>query len=77
MKAEEFLALSTNERAQIVWDQGRYLETAFYYGYTINLHSLNSMFVEVYYSSQSNCIEKVELANDQALKKYLNSIHLL
>jgi hypothetical protein len=76
MSIPDFVTLSIDERATILWDQGTYLETDVYYGRTVKLYALHSFFVEVYYSSVTQSIEKVEVAYEQDLKKYLGKIKI-
>jgi len=74
MSTSEYVRLSLNDRAQILWDQGTYLETVVYYGQTVKLYSLHSFFVEVFYSPVTQSIEKIEVAYKDDLKKYLGRI---
>lgn len=76
MTIPEYVTLSLNDRAEVLWDQGNYLETVVYYGYTLKLYSLSSFFVEVYYSPITQSIEKIEVAYEEDLKKYLGRIKL-
>jgi hypothetical protein len=76
MSMPEYLMLSIEERATVLWDQGTYLETDVYYGHTVKLYALHSFFVEVYYSPVTQSIKKVEVAYDQDLKKYLGKIKI-
>jgi hypothetical protein len=76
MTVRDFLVLSLNDRAQVLWDCGRYLETIVYYGQTVKLYALNSFFVEVYYSPVTQSIDKVDVVHEEDLKKYLSQIRI-
>jgi hypothetical protein len=64
MTIPDFFVLSLNDRAQVLWADGKYLETIVYYGQTVKLYALNSFFVEVYYVPVTQSIEKVEVVYD-------------
>jgi hypothetical protein len=74
MTIPDFVVLSLNDRAQVLWDHGKYLETIVYYGQTVKLYALNSFFVEVYYAPVTQSIEKVAVVYEEGLKKYLGRI---
>jgi hypothetical protein len=76
MTIQQFIELDLNERVQMLWDQGTYLETAFQNGYMINLHSFQAFFVEVHYHTDSQRIEKAEIANEDDMRKYLGRIDI-
>lgn len=76
MTVPDFVVLSLNDRAQILWDQGKYLETIEYYGYRVNLYALANFFVEVYYSPVTQSIDKIDVAYENDLKKYISMIKL-
>jgi hypothetical protein len=65
-----------NELAERVWKEGTYQITIEYYGYRVSLYSVNADFYEVFYNSTENKIEKINLATEDDLKKYLNRIKL-
>lgn len=60
----------------MLWDLGTFLETEVYYGYTVKLYALHSFFVEVYYTPVTQSIEKIEVAYEDDLKKYLGRIKI-
>jgi hypothetical protein len=76
MTADNYSTLTFDERASILWDRGTFLETVDYYNQAVNLYSLYSFFVEVYYNSADNQIEKLEVAGPDELKKYLGRIEI-
>ena len=55
----ELRFLSLNERAQYVWDNGRFITSKVGGIYRINLYWLRSYYVEVVYNSLSNQIVDV------------------
>jgi hypothetical protein len=76
MEISDFVILALNDRAQALWDRGKYLETIVYYGQTVKLYALENFFVEVYYSNITKSINKVEVAYGDNMKKYTNRIKL-
>jgi hypothetical protein len=74
MSETEYGSLAFDERAAILFDIGTYLEDVDYYNQTVVLYSVYSFFVEVYYSSESNEIVKMDVAGEEALQKYLGRI---
>jgi hypothetical protein len=76
MSSDEYLKWSLTDRASMLWDQGTYLETTMYYGYTIKLYSLHSFYVEVYYSQEKEFIDKIIVAEIDDLKKCLGRIEI-
>lgn len=71
----QFENLSLEDKAKLVWEEGTYVETLEYYNAKINLHSIGSVFIEVYYNVSTNEIEKISIADDVEMKKYLNNIN--
>ena len=65
-----------NEIAKRLFNDGTYLVTIEYYGHNVNLYSMDGDYYEVYYNKIDNSIEKVNLATEEVLKKYLNRIDL-
>ena len=65
-----------NEEAQRIWDSGKYLISIKYYNYRISLYSVGKEFFEIFYDPESNAIEKINMANEDDLKKFLNRINI-
>jgi hypothetical protein len=63
-----------NEDAQRIWDNGNHLISIKYYNYRISLYSVGKEFFEIFYNPESNTIEKINLATEDDLKKFLNRI---
>jgi hypothetical protein len=76
MTGPDFVVLSLNDRAQALWDHGKYLETIVYYGQTVKLYALQSFFVEVYYGPVTQSIDKIDLVREEELRKYLSQIRI-
>jgi hypothetical protein len=73
---QTFNTLSIEDRLAIVWDMGLYLDSVNYYRYKAYLYALGSFFVEIFYHQDSAQIEKVEIASEDNLIKYLNRIDI-
>ena len=57
---------------------GKYLGVRKYYGYFINLYLLDDTFYEVFYSPDSNVIEKVQMLEDEKhLDLFINHMNEL
>jgi hypothetical protein len=76
MSELEYSSLSFGERGAILFDVGTYLEDVDYYNQTVVLYSLYSFFVELYYSVESNQIEKLQVAGPDEMKKFLGRIEI-
>jgi hypothetical protein len=74
MTKDEFLALSIDDRGTIVWNNGEMLDTVVYNGFQVQLWSVNSFFVEVVYDPITVAIEKIQIADDELLKKFISDI---
>jgi hypothetical protein len=73
---EEYKSLSLDDRATTLWDEGVLVETIVYYGYIIQLWSVYSFFVEIYYNPIDKEIVKIEVVEEQGMKKYINGLRL-
>jgi hypothetical protein len=73
---DDFENLPIDLRAQIVWKRGKFVDHIFYYNQRVNLYSIDEYFVEVFYNGEKNEIERVAIATDQDLKKYIAQIKL-
>ena len=58
-----------------IWLEGKYLMTVEYLRLKANLYAFHNEFVEVYYNDDTECVEKIQQASDEDLKKYLSQIH--
>jgi hypothetical protein len=48
-----------------IFIKGKYIGVRIYYNYTINLYLLDDIFYEVWYSPESNEIEKIDKLDDE------------
>jgi hypothetical protein len=71
-----FENLSLEEKAKIACDEGIYMESITYYNATVNLYSWNKVFIEVYYHPATNEIERISIATDQDMNKYISRIDI-
>jgi hypothetical protein len=77
MVIKDFLELEISSRADLVWDEGEFLGSRDYYGYTVALYVLEGLYVEVWVFNATNKIEKVEpIQNDKDLQHYLKDIDI-
>jgi hypothetical protein len=77
MSELEFYLLSLDERAELVFSDGKFaVETTEYYNHKIVLYSLYTFWVEVHYSIEDNMIDQIQVAGPQEMKKFLNKISI-
>lgn len=76
MTKEFFSSLSLPQQCDLLRDEGKVVSTVKYFRFQATLFSIQSVFVEVLCYQGSTDIEKVEIANDDKLVKYLNRIDL-
>ena len=76
MTKEQYSSCDLNTRADLLWADGKILNTIDYYGYKVQLYSLYSFFVQLYYDSRENKIEKIECVTEDDLDKFINQINL-
>jgi hypothetical protein len=75
---ERFDNLSMDDKAILCWD-GTFIESIRYYGYAINLYALNKQLSGYYAEVYINCdneIEKIELCDEQSLKKFWSRVNI-
>lgn len=71
-----FQKLTLERQVQLIHEDGVFLESIDYYGCKVQIHSLGTKFIEVYYSPVSNEIEKIQEVDSDGLKKYLLGINV-
>ncbi|HEX8517039.1 MAG TPA: hypothetical protein VF868_12645 [Bacteroidia bacterium] len=63
--------LPINEKAEILWAEGKFIEAVELNNFDVSLYSLEDQFFEIYYSVDNSRIEKISpLKDPQALKRY-------
>jgi hypothetical protein len=76
MDEGSFNRLSLDDRAKLLWEKGKFVESVTYYNYCLILYSLNREFVELFYDKSSQSILWISFANEYDMKKYLNKIEI-
>jgi len=77
MSPIEYNQLSLDERAELVFTEGKYTaDIAEYYRHKVVLYALYNFWVEVFYNLDDNVVEAVRLAGPEKLDKYLNRIKI-
>ena len=67
----DFINLTKTEKVSYLFSSGQFLLTREYPGYTISLYFLEDFFVEIWYTSPENKIDKIEVVqNDEVLENY-------
>jgi hypothetical protein len=74
MNKEIFSSLPPQKRCDLLWNEGQFLVSVGYYRFKASLYSLRSFFVEVLCYQDSTAIERIEVASEERLAKYLNQI---
>ena len=73
MNINTFNKLSIQQKGETVFSSGKYLAVRFYYNYAVNLYLLDDLLIEVFYFSETNKIEKIEvLTDDKILNMYID-----
>jgi hypothetical protein len=71
MKATNYNQLPVNERADILWQEGKFIEAIELNDFDVSLYALNDKYFEMYYSVSGNRVEKIhELRSPRQLKRY-------
>ena len=75
MTLYEYIPLSTDEKAQILWEQGIFVMNRFEGDLAVNLYMLSDFYVEAWYNQKSNKIVKLRpFRSLNVLEIYLNQI---
>jgi hypothetical protein len=71
-----FVAMNETEQANIVWE-GTYLGNRLEGQHMVQLYSVSTFFVEVFYDMPSNCISRLRpFKSTRLLEPYLTVINL-
>jgi hypothetical protein len=77
MKEIEFLALSHQEKVELLFDNGQELMNRIYVFYNIKLFSLFDFYVEIWYKQTTNKIDKVIVVKlDDVVHLYESQINI-
>jgi hypothetical protein len=74
MDKEIFSSLPPKKRCDLLLEEGQFLDSVKWYRFEASLYAFNSFFVEVLCYQDSSQIEKIEVAREQTLAKYLNRV---
>ncbi len=74
----KFSGLSLVEKLRLLYFQGDYILSIWYYKHKVNLYLLNGFYVEVFYNPQIDKIQKVEPLDSahSRMKFYADQIKL-
>lgn len=64
MNKDEFDKMTLAEKGMVIMNSAKHLTQVKQESYLLNLYSLNDFFVEVYYSTVKNKIDKIDIIND-------------
>ena len=68
--------LTLAERAYLVWKEGEFLAATGYNNRKVNLYSLNGQFIEMWYDSAGNLIEKIiPMSIPELFKDHMEPAH--
>jgi len=70
---DDFNKLSLDDKGTLVFSEGKFLATRFYYNQTLCLYDLGNFFVEVFYNSNINIIANIQIMKDKTLDIYIDS----
>ncbi|MDF2435640.1 MAG: hypothetical protein K0Q95_16 [Bacteroidota bacterium] len=71
MTAKNYDQLPVSQKADILWDEGKFIDSIELNNFDVSLYALDDRFIEMYYSLEKNRIEKIRVINDLSrLRKY-------
>ncbi len=76
MDESKFNRMSLAERSDVVWQQGKFVDSLICNHYCLMLYSVKRQFVELCLDLKEQSIVWVSLANDYDLAKYLDDIQI-
>ncbi len=76
MDEGKFNRLSLADRASIVWQKGKFVDSLICNNYCLMLYSVDRQFLELYLDLKSHSIVWINLANEFDLAKYLDDIRI-
>ena len=76
MEEGKFNRLSLAERSNIVWQNGKFVDSVICNNYCLMLYSVERQFVELFLDLKTHSIVWISLANDHDLAKYLEDIKI-
>ena len=78
MKKERFQSLSMREKIQWIYFNGEFVTSIRYYKYKVNLYIIDRLYVELFYHSLEDLVEKVEIldGSSKRMKFYADQIKL-
>lgn len=74
MNDKQYNSLTFHEKANLICKKGVYVETINYDGLWVDLYSISSLFVEVYFNETTCQIESLKVVSSHDLNKYLKEI---
>jgi hypothetical protein len=70
----DYNLLPINEKAEVLWQEGKFIEAVELNDFDVSLYSLNDEYVEMYYSVSNNRVEKISVLQDtERLSLYKNA----
>lgn len=76
MEEGKFNRLTLEQRAQIVWRDGQFVDSVMYNQYCLMLYSVDRHFVELFLDLETHHIVWISLASEYDLAKYLRGVDL-
>jgi len=75
----DFNKLSFEQKANICFQNSKYIAVRYYYNHAINLYLHNDFFIEVWYFGYENKITKIETLerNDKKINLYIDYMNKL
>jgi hypothetical protein len=71
MTANNYDKLPVSQKADILWDEGKFIDSIELNDFDVSLYALDNRYFEMYYSLENNRIEKIRVIHDPSrLKKY-------
>lgn len=74
MKDNSFSKLSLRDKNLLIDDVAAHLLSIEFYDHRVHLYALNNFFIEAYHNIETREIERISVAEDGDLDKYLSQI---
>jgi len=78
MKWINLRMLSIPEKAKVLYQEGSFIVSIWYYRHKVNLYLIDNYYVEVFYNPKLDVVEKIEMldARHSRMKFYSDQIKL-
>ncbi len=76
MDIPTFLSLPHHKQCDLIWEEGQFIDSVVVHQVKANLYAVGNFFVEVLCLPQSTAVERIQVATDDVLSKYISHIDI-